>query len=443
MSVLSIPYLLLSGASSIFIWLFSKNSKKITVFLANTVFLYLLGFRTADAIYVLVLTAWTWFFGLHVKKKPALVLSILIPVLGLCFYKYSNPYTGLWLAMPLGISFYTFKAISYLADRYHEKSREASLIEVFDYLCFFPVFMAGPIIQYRDQKNGCILAGLGLFQKLVISSELSRQVNFYLNNPDHPELSGWYTLIGVIFYAFYIYADFDSYSNIAIGTARMMGFHLERNFFTPYLSADIREFWRRWHISLSSWLRDYVYIPLGGNRKGKARKYLNTLIVFAVSGIWHGNTKMFLIWGLGHGILSVLEDMILPKKQNYPFLVKVLLVLLNFSFVSFLWIFFRSSSGTEALTVFRNLAQLPASSLSLVSAESLGITQNEFVWGFLLIAMVIVTDLFRNQKDMLEWLADRKLVTRWAIYFVLMVTAMIFGVYGPGYHASDFIYVTF
>ena len=287
MSVLSIPYLLLSGASSIFIWLFSGHSKKITVFLANAVFLYLLGLRTADAIYVLILTVWTWLFGLHVKKRPLLVLSILIPVLGLCFYKYSNPFTGLWLAMPLGISFYTFKAISYLADRYHGKNRKASLLEVFDYLCFFPVFMAGPInrsepffeelnkpmvFQYRDQKNGCILAGLGLFQKLVISSELSRQVTFYLNNADHPELSGWYTLIGVIFYAFYIYADFDSYSNIAIGTARMMGFHLERNFFTPYLSADIREFWRRWHISLSSWLRAGLCLYSAGRkpeRKGQ------------------------------------------------------------------------------------------------------------------------------------------------------------------------------
>ncbi|MDY3233891.1 MAG: MBOAT family O-acyltransferase [Erysipelotrichaceae bacterium] len=458
MSVLSIPYLLLSGASSIFIWLFSSHSKKITIFLANLVFLYLLGFRTADAIYVLILTVWTWFFGLYVKKKPVLVCSILIPVLGLCFYKYSNPFTGLWLAMPLGISFYTFKAISYLADRYQKKSRTASLLEVFDYLCFFPVFMAGPInrsepffeelnkpmaFQYRDQKNGCVLAGLGLFQKLVISSELSRQVGFYLNNPDHPELSGWYTLIGVIFYAFYIYADFDSYSNIAIGTARMMGFHLERNFFTPYLSSDIREFWRRWHISLSSWLRDYIYIPLGGNRKGKARKYLNTLIVFAVSGLWHGNTKMFLIWGLGHGILTILEDRMLPKQQKYPFLLRVLLVLVNFMLVSLLWVFFRSGSGTEALKVFRGLAQLPAGSLSRVSAEGLGITQNEFVWGFLLIAMVIVTDLLRHQRNMLEWLSDQKLVVRWVIYFLLMVIAMIFGVYGPGYSASDFIYVTF
>ena len=152
---------------------------------------------------------------------------------------------------------------------------------------------------------------------------------------------------------------------------------------------------------------------------------------------------MFLIWGLGHGILTILEDRMLPKQQKYPFLLRVLLVLVNFMLVSLLWVFFRSGSGTEALKVFCGLAQLPAGSLSRVSAEGLGITQNEFVWGFLLIAMVIVTDLLRHQRNMLEWLASRKLMVRWVIYFLLMVIAMIFGVYGPGYSASDFIYVTF
>lgn len=454
MSVLSFPYLILSGASSIFLWLFSRKNRKYTTLIVNAVFLYLIARNVLNVLYVLALTIWVYLFGkINAAKKNRclLFLSVLVPVTGLCLFKYNGN-----IAMPLGISFYTFKAISYMADCYKEKCTAQSIVNVFDYICFFPVFMAGPInrpegffteleqplvFDYKDQKSGCILAGLGLFEKLVIADELNRLVALTLDNA---ELGGWYTVLGVILYSFQIYTDFDAYSNIAVGTARMMGFHIDRNFHSPYLSSDIKEFWRRWHISLSTWLKDYIYIPLGGNRKGTFRKYLNILIVFLVSGIWHGNTKMFVIWGLGHGILSILESLILKplNDKSWAKYLKPLGIVINFIFVTLLWIFFRAPSGTQAMQILNNI-DLAFQTPFAISREILGITCNEYCWMFILIAIIIVFDLFRYHTDMLEWLGNRNIVIRWAIYWLFMTIAIIFGVYGPGYNPADFIYVTF
>lgn len=454
MSVLSFPYLILSGASSIFLWLFSRKNRKYTTLLVNAVFLYLIAGTRMNVLYVLILTVWVFFFGkinAEKKNKGLFFLSLLVPVISLGFFKYNGS-----IAMPLGVSFYTFKAISYLADCYMGKCTAQPIVNVFDYICFFPVFMAGPInrpegffteleqplvFDYKDQRNGCILAGLGLFEKLVIADELKRLVSLTLDNA---ELGNWYTVLGVILYSFQIYTDFDAYSNIAVGTARMMGFHIDRNFHAPYLSSDIKEFWRRWHISLSTWLKDYIYIPLGGNRKGTFRKYLNILIVFLVSGIWHGNTKMFVIWGLGHGILSVLESLILKplKEKNWAKYLKPLGVIVNFIFVTLLWIFFRAPFGTQALQILENI-HTAFHTPFVISYETMGIRANEYYWMFIMIAIIIVSDLFRYHTDMLGWLENRNIVIRWVIYWLLMTVAIIFGVYGPGYNPADFIYVTF
>ena len=458
MTILSVQFLAFSAACALLMWICPGRVKTVRVLICNAVFLYLIGSWTA-VLYVLCLTVYIWAAASAVQKRPGRMLFIILtalPVLGLCFFKYGGYFLpGRNLLMPLGISFYTFKAISYLADVRRQKLTARGLIPVFDYIAFFPAFIAGPIhrakpffeelkkpfvFSYADQKNGAVQSFFGVFEKLVIADELALLVPKFLDNT---ALSGSYTILGIILYAFQIYTDFDAYSNITIGVARVLGFHLERNFYTPYLASSMREFWRRWHISLSSWLQDYIYIPLGGSRCGKARRILNILIVFAVSGLWHGSTVLFLVWGLGHGLVNAAEVLLNRKKQeaSYPLWKKLPGIVLNFLLVSLLWVFFRSADLAQALGVFARMAEV-RNGLSLDYAAA-GLTLNEFVWMFVLISIVVATDLMRYKHDMLDWLGRRNIVLRWVIYLAVIVIAMVFGVYGPGYNAADFIYVTF
>ena len=452
MSVMSFQYLGLAGFACLFLMFTDRIRRSRTVFLCNLIFLVLLRANIRDWLYVIVLSGYVFLAGRMLAARRSSGLTVLlcaVPVLGLVFYKYAGYFLPGRVMMPLGLSFYTFKAVSYLAEIGKGKLKSRDFVSVFDYLVFFPAFMAGPIhrpkeffaelrktgtFDYTDRKNGCIQAGFGFAEKMLIADELSALV---------PKLfaasssSGVYALLGIIVYAFRIYTDFDSYSNIAIGTARMLGFHLEPNFRTPYLSATLREFWNRWHISLSSWLRDYVYIPLGGSRKGTLRRYLNIIIVFLVSGIWHGSTAMFVIWGLGHGILRCVEEAVLGKRE-IPKALRPLFIVLNFAVVSILWVFFQSGSVSEAMHILASVRFAP-----FVDGSAAGIGTNEWCWMFILIGIVIVTDLLRSRTDMIEWLSRRSFPVRWLVYAAVMIIVIIFGFYGPGYDPADFIYITF
>ena len=458
MTILSPGYLAFSAASSVVTWMLQGKRRIWTVLVFNLLFLLLLQAKTVDLVYVLAVTVFSFLAArnMHaVSPKLSLFLSIL-PAVGLCACKCAVFVPGASPVLPLGISFYTFRAVSYLLEVRKGNLEAASFAKVFDYICFFPVFLAGPIhrpgaffeeletpfvFSYTDQKNGFVQMMLGLFEKIVIADFLSRLTALFYG----AALSGWYTVLGMIFYAFYIYADFDAYSNVAIGTARMLGFHPERNFHAPYCSASIMEFWRRWHISLSSWLRDYVYIPLGGSRKGTVRKYLNILIVFLVSGLWHGNTVLFLIWGLGHGILSVAENMIASffrkKKHEGVKVLRPLLVAVNFLFVALLWVFFRCATVNEAVGILTRMTMIKTD--FLIDVSQVGITINEWYWGLICLIMLVISDILRYRMNMLDVLSRQIMPVRWAFYLILLFTAMVFGVYGPGYHPEDFIYVTF
>ncbi len=462
MSILSLTFLSLSAISSIFIWLFPNHTRRYTVLICNIAFLYLLRANLMDILYVCILALYTWISGkvlYRIKQKKFVLLFVLIPVVGLCYFKYAGYlFPNQRILMPLGLSFYTFKAISYLADISKNTIDSKGIVSVFDYIVFFPSFMAGPIhrskpffeeleakftFQYKDQKNGFIQACLGLFQKFVFADQLNYYVGLIFNNP---ELSGWYIVLGILLYSFQIYVDFDSYSNVAIGIARMMGFHLERNFHSPYLGVSLRDFWRRWHISLSSWLRDYIYIPLGGSKKGRILKYINTLIIFLVSGIWHGSTLMFVIWGLGHGIVMVLEDIlrsITGGVRSWMKWFSPIGIIINFIIVSILWVFFRSSSMEEALTILRVIPTLKISEIGSIDYNLIGMSLNEWYWMWIIIGITIVFDILRYFFNMIDVLAKQFIVFRWIFYAALIILAIIFGMYGPGYHPSDFIYVTF
>lgn len=461
MNLLSLPYLELIFGSSVFSWIFSKRTRPYLIAACNAVFLYLLRARVQDWVYVLILTGVVYLCSLIAEKTKKRKLfdgiGIGFAIVVLALYKYYLPSVG--FLMPLGISFYTFKALSYLADHIGKKAEfHANPVYLFDYLCFFPVFTAGPIhraqpffdslsqpfvFEYRDTMRGAALVLFGAFEKFVISGTLAQYYAAFLD----PSLSGWNTVFGVVLYGLYLYSDFDAYSSIAIGTARLLGFRLDANFLAPYLSSSMNEFWRRWHISLGSWLRDYVYIPLGGSRKGFLRKQLNILIVFLVSGIWHGNTLMFVIWGLGCGIVCVIDNLIAWLFQKAPKAVlvigKILGIVINDGLVLALWVFFFSSDLSSALDVFSRMRTVFDGAGFAVSFEAAGLSAAQGIVCLALIAVIVVTDVLRYFFVMSEKFMRWNIVLRWAVYAVMIAAAIVFGNYGPGVHPADFVYERF
>ena len=323
----------------------------------------------------------------HWKRKMLVVCSLCINLGLLCYFKYTNFFyemlAPLWngrfepldIFLPVGISFFTFQSLSYTIDVYRRDLKPlSSLLDYAFYVSFFPQLVAGPIVRARDfipqirkplfvsQEmfgRGIFLIFSGLFKKAIISDYIS--VNFVERIFDNPTLySGLENLMGVYGYALQIYCDFSGYSDMAIGIALLLGFHFNLNFNSPYKSASITEFWRRWHISLSSWLRDYLYIYLGGTRKGKFRQYLNLIISMFLGGLWHGASWNFVLWGTFHGIALAVHKMwmsIIGRKkgeQSHGWR-RVFGVIITFHFVCFCWIFFRNTEFEGSVSMIRQI----------------------------------------------------------------------------------------
>jgi len=322
------------------------------------------------------------------KRKLILWFSVAIN-LGLLFYfKYTNFFIELindfgsghikplQLILPIGISFYTFENLSYTIDVYRHKFKPVqSFLDYCFFLSFFPKLVMGPIVRAsdfipqirqdivlskEDVAKGLYLILGGLFKKVVISDYI--YVNFVQYIFDDPSRhSGIECLLGVYGYAMVIYCDFSGYSDMAIGMAKWMGFTINENFDSPYQSSSITEFWRRWHMSLSSWLKDYLYISLGGNRVGKVRQYINLMITMILGGLWHGASLNFVVWGAMHGLALALDKVRMTMERRYEVLrnwngvSKVLGVLITFHFVCFCWVFFKASSFEDARTILTQI----------------------------------------------------------------------------------------
>lgn len=323
-------------------------------------------------------------------KLLFLILSLVIDLGLLVYFKYTNflfqtvsdlfnqPFDPFNIILPVGISFFTFQSISYVVDIYRDKL--VPLNNWFDYnfyLSFFPQLVAGPIVRARDflpqikqqpvvtqemYGRAIFLIAAGLFKKAVISDYIS--VNFVDRIFENPHLySGIENLFGVYGYALQIYCDFSGYSDMAIGIALLLGFHFNVNFDSPYKSATITEFWRRWHISLSSWLKDYLYISLGGNRKGKVRTYLNLIVTMTLGGLWHGASVLFVLWGIIHGLaLSVHKFVMtyipwLSRTEGWEMRPwrRILGIIVTFNVVCVGWVFFRAGSMEKAMAVFHQV----------------------------------------------------------------------------------------
>lgn len=298
-------------------------------------------------------------------KKPLVILSVFANILILVLFKYVPPVNNI---LPLGISFFTFQGISYIVDISRGKAHPAdSFLTFFLYISFFPRLISGPIVEYHDFENqvseseispqrslyGILRFVIGFSKKMLIASSVARIADVFFDSSflsASPVIDFRIAWIGAIAYAIQIYFDFSGYSDMAIGLSAMFGFSVKENFDLPYSSFSIREFWRRWHISLSSWFRDYLYIPLGGSRKGKARTYLNRMLVFLCTGIWHGNSLTFLVWGMLHGILSNLEDAeIIPvEKLKKTFPGRIICRIYTILCVVVLFVIFRCDSLFQA-----------------------------------------------------------------------------------------------
>ena len=457
MNVLSLAYALLTLGASLGAWIFTRRGRLFWIVLVNGIFLWFLRARMWEWLYVVMLCVWIYGIALLEAAFPRLRRLFAIPGIGLPLFvliafKYGGA-IGHSHIMLLGLSFYTFKAVSYVLDvcNGHAKAQK-NPAAIFAYIAFFPTFMAGPIhraqpffdalkkpfvFSYKDQTHGLLLAAMGVFEKLVIAGILQELTAAFQDTAQ----TGWYTVLGILFYGFYLYADFDAYSNIAIGVARLLGFHLPANFRSPYLSASMGEFWRRWHISLGAWLRDYVYIPLGGSRKGAGRKHLNVLIVFLISGIWHGSTWMFVFWGLGCGLVILIEQDLAKSIPVSPKL-RGLCILGNDILMLLLWVLFCSPSMGAALDTYRR-AFMIVQGAPAVDYASVGLTRNTWVWGLLTLAVLILFDVLRDRTDMIAFLQRRRWPVRILFIWLLLTVAIIFGAYGPGFHASSFVYSRF
>lgn len=427
---------------------FKSFLRPLILLVANFIFVYSFGLN--NLLWLLGFSIVGYLLGLvndkH-KNKYIIVISSLIYGFALLGYKIINLNDNS-IIIPLGLSFYSFKIISYLCDIYYGKIKaEKNIFYYLDYVMFFPCITAGPInraeyflkeirskheFDYQDIASGFFLLACGIFEKLVFCDFIGSVVTRSLN----VELNGLNTLLGVVLYSFQIYLDFDSISNIAIGSARMLGFKLDRNFHVPYLATSIKDFWNRWHISLSSWLRDYIYFPLGGGRKGDLRKYLNVLIVFFVSSLWHGITINFLIWGMGHGVLRIIEDLVAKffKNRKPRFVVSIFLILINFIIVTTLWIFFKYDFSDAALTIQRIFAK------SSLDFEAIGLTHNEVVWLCIVLSTVLITDILRYFFNLGEFFGKHVFIIRFVLYAAMILLFLVFGMYGGSFDANDFIY---
>ncbi len=420
---------------------FKKTIRALILLIADLVFLYSFGMQHLKV--ALAVAFIGYIFSYFVNKKWIIYVASIVLVSILIYFKAFSSIS------PLGISFYIFKVISYLIDiKRNDVCLQKNILYYLNYVLFFPCITAGPINrsknffdqiksdsswEYVDRKNGGFQLMYGIFEKLVFCDYISSIISNFLNY----ETTGLTLLIGIFLYSFQIYLDFDSYSNISIGTARLLGFRLNKNFNSPYLAYNLKDFWHRWHISLSTWLRDYIYIPLGGSKKGVSRKYINIIVVFIISAMWHGINLNYLLWGLLHGLIQVIEDLFEKKTNINKFkILKPIRILFNFIIVSFLWLIFKETSISNVLTIIGNL--LKPSNGALFP----NLTINEIYWLFIVIGIVIITDILRTNVDLLTifnikgWM----FAIRWPIYILMIIVFLVFGMYGGNFESSDFIY---
>ncbi|MFO0356664.1 MAG: MBOAT family O-acyltransferase [Sphingobacteriaceae bacterium] len=427
------------------------------------------------------------------RRKKYLIISLVSNILVLAIFKYYNFFieninlllkefgnsgdlSYLSILLPIGLSFHTFQAMSYTIEVYRGNQPAVRNFGIYSlYVMFYPQLVAGPIerpqnllhqfteehkFDYQRVTSGLKLMAWGLFKKVVIADRLALFVDQVYDHPAN--YHGLSLIVATVFFSIQIYCDFSGYSDMALGAAEVMGFKLMQNFKQPYFSASISEFWKRWHISLSTWFKDYVYIPLGGNRTVKWKWYFNLFIVFVLSGFWHGASWNFIIWGVLHGLYLIfgivsepLRISILTKLRVnlFPRLFKAVQVATTFCLVAFAWIFFRANNLSDALYITTNLFTdlgndineifngfaLRGQGKNVFSHILLGQLVEDFIIAILGIGILELVHYHQQNGSVRELLRKKPVYIRWAIYYTLVLMILFLGVYSQ----KQFIYFQF
>lgn len=456
----------------IFIPIYAKiKEKKVQMLIFTVAFSLYFYFKSSGMFFLLLVctSIIDWLIshridasGTKVRKQLWLTLSIVISLSVLCYFKYANFFLWNWnqmvegnfqpldIILPVGISFYTFQSISYVVDVYKQRIKPTGTwLEYVFFLSFFPALVAGPIVRadkffpqlYENKKatHTEIFAGLwliitGIIKKALIADYIAQYNDLIFDNPTG--YSGLESLMGTIGYTIQIYCDFSGYSDMAIGIAMILGFDLGENFHLPYQSRNLTEFWRRWHISLSTWLRDYIYIPLGGNRKGVARTYINNFLTMLIGGLWHGAAWKFVFWGAMHGIGLAIHKACKPILQKIPdnFITINLFRAITLIFVGLLWVFFRAASFEDSVLIITNIFT------NFEIRQIVPFIEVRYVW-CIMICVIIVTHMIPY-----EWhMKIRALFVKshWLIQLVIFITVVQLVIEFMSEDVAPFIYFQF
>lgn len=466
-------------------WLLPHRFRYVLLLAANAVFY--LSWDIRYGAFLLFATLVSYFAALALErcsrpatKKWLFVLSILVSLTPLLVFKYTkfffdsaaavlsvfsvrlHPFTAK-LLLPVGISFYTFQSLGYLIDVAKQRIKAERHFGYYAlFVTFFPQLLSGPIgraesllPQYKQERffsyaqatEGLKQMVWGFFKKLVVADALAAYVDLVYGNLS--KYQGFSLVLIVFFYSIQIYCDFSGYTDIAIGSAKLLGISLPENFRLPYFSTSIREFWSRWHISLSTWFRDYLYIPLGGSRVAKPRHYFNLLVTFLVSGLWHGASWTFLLWGGLHALAQILEKMLgIRSAREKGTITRLLRALPVFLFVSAAWVFFRAESFSDAIYVFSHLFSGITHPLAYLKAGFLGACGigmgKAALLNLVLFALLplIVTE-FAAEKHIqspIAYLSGRKPVVQWIVFLILVCLTVFLSKKGV---AAEFVYLQF
>lgn len=439
---------------------------------------FYMSWSTKYVFLILMTTVISYIAAILLEKEDKIKCKkILAIVIGICFgvlffFKYFNFFSksvtnilnlfslrlSPWtvnLILPVGISFYTFQTISYVIDVYRgEIKAEHHFGQYAAFISFFPQLVAGPIertsnllpqikterkFDYNQATYGLKMMAWGYFKKIVIADTLSQYVSKVYNTPE--QFQGFALVIVTVFFSIQIYCDFSGYSDIAIGTAKLLGINLTTNFKSPYFSKSIKEFWKRWHISLSTWFRDYIYIPLGGSRVGVLRHYFNLMLTFLLSGLWHGANWTFVVWGGIHGTAQVIEDVISRKyrKSRDIWLLRSIFV---FLFCSFTWIFFVSNSISDAFYVISHMFNGINNPIVYIykGFSDISFGKMELLFTGVSVIILFIYDYVALKRDIIHTLTSNNKTVRWLIYslFVLWIIMKI-----PASETGEFIYFQF